>query len=241
MGTCCHTDTDEERNHLVDSDIRSDRSTDKQIKKLLLLGPGSSGKTTFFKQLKIIHYRGFTDKDRRDYEAQINNQIIEQMQKLISRGRELIEDFPDEYADTLELSDNVLDSASFIELLRRDNEINEEVSYHISRLWNDKGVQNTFELRGKLSIPDSCKYFFDNVSKISSSNYLPSDKDILLVRKRTTGIIEEHFTIKGTKFHIFDVGGQRNERKKWIHCFENVTAVIFVASLSCYDENLLED
>eukprot|EP00483_Globobulimina_turgida_P001192 UN01194 len=241
MGTCCHSDTDEERNHLVDSDIRSDRGQDKQIKKLLLLGPGSSGKTTFFKQLKIIHHQqGFTDKDRRDYEAQINNQIIEQMQKLISRGRELIEDFPDKYAH-LEISDEVVDSASFIELLRRDNEINEEVAYHISQLWNDPGIGATFELRGKLSIPDSCKYFFDNVTKISLGDYLPSDKDILLVRKRTTGIIEEHFTIKGTKFHIFDVGGQRNERKKWIHCFENVTAVIFVASLSCYDENLLED
>jgi len=41
--------------------------------------------------------------------------------------------------------------------------------------------------------------------------------------------------------HIFDVGGQQSERKKWIHCFENVTAVIFVASLSCYDELMFED
>ena len=39
----------------------------------------------------------------------------------------------------------------------------------------------------------------------------------------------------------FDVGGQRNERKKWIHCFENVTAVIFVAALSEYDQVLYED
>jgi len=241
MGNCCHSDTDEERNHLVDSDIRSDRTTDKQIKKLLLLGPGSSGKTTFFKQLKIIHHQqGFTQKDRRDYQAQIDNQIIEQMQKIITRGRELIEDFPDKYSN-LEISANAQDSASFIELLRRDNEINEEVSYHISTLWNDPGIRATFELRGKLSIPDSCQHFFKDVKRISSSDYLPTDKDILLVRKRTTGIIEEHFTIKSTKFHIFDVGGQRNERKKWIHCFENVTAVIFVASLSCYDEHLLED
>lgn len=63
----------------------------------------------------------------------------------------------------------------------------------------------------------------------------------MLVRKRTTGIIEEHFIIRSTKFHIFDVGGQRNERKKWMHCFERVTAVIFVASLSSYNEVLLED
>merc|ERR1712129_253767 len=84
-------------------------------------------------------------------------------------------------------------------------------------------------------------FFFDNVQRICSPDYKPTDEDILLVRKRTTGIIEEHFLIKNTKFHIFDVGGQRNERKKWIHCFEGVTAVIFVASLSSYNEVLLED
>jgi len=40
---------------------------------------------------------------------------------------------------------------------------------------------------------------------------------------------------------MFDVGGQRNERKKWIHCFENVTAVLFVAAISAYDQTLYED
>lgn len=40
---------------------------------------------------------------------------------------------------------------------------------------------------------------------------------------------------------MFDVGGQRNERKKWIHCFENVTAVLFVAALSEYNQVLYED
>lgn len=31
---------------------------------------------------------------------------------------------------------------------------------------------------------------------------------------------------------MFDVGGQRSERKKWIHCFEGVTAIIFCVALS---------
>jgi len=42
-------------------------------------------------------------------------------------------------------------------------------------------------------------------------------------------------------FHVFDVGGQKSERKKWINCFDSVTAVIFVASMSCYDEKMFED
>ena len=40
---------------------------------------------------------------------------------------------------------------------------------------------------------------------------------------------------------MFDVGGQRSERKKWIHCFEGVTAIIFCVALSAYDLVLAED
>merc|ERR1711971_1130406 len=54
-------------------------------------------------------------------------------------------------------------------------------------------------------------------------------------RVKTTGIIETQFTYKGLHFKMFDVGGQRSERKKWIHCFEGVTAIIFCVALSGYD------
>ena len=40
---------------------------------------------------------------------------------------------------------------------------------------------------------------------------------------------------------MFDVGGQRSERKKWIHCFEGVTAIIFIVAMSEYDMTLAED
>ena len=40
---------------------------------------------------------------------------------------------------------------------------------------------------------------------------------------------------------MFDVGGQRSERKKWVHCFEGVHCLLFVAALSGYDQCLVED
>ena len=42
-------------------------------------------------------------------------------------------------------------------------------------------------------------------------------------------------------FRLIDVGGQKSERRKWIHCFSNVKAVMYVSALSSYDQFLLED
>eukprot|EP00486_Rosalina_sp_Unknown_P000127 CAMPEP_0201565030 /NCGR_PEP_ID=MMETSP0190_2-20130828/3851_1 /ASSEMBLY_ACC=CAM_ASM_000263 /TAXON_ID=37353 /ORGANISM="Rosalina sp." /LENGTH=141 /DNA_ID=CAMNT_0047981997 /DNA_START=16 /DNA_END=438 /DNA_ORIENTATION=+ len=141
MGSCCGTSD----NGNIEDGINKDKAADREIKKLLLLGAGSSGKSTFFKQLKVIHGNGFTNKDRRDYAAQIENQIISQMQKLIIRGRELIEDYGQDKYGNLEIkSSEGLDSASYIELLGTSIDFNKEVANHIKTLWNDPGIQNTW-------------------------------------------------------------------------------------------------
>lgn len=56
----------------------------------------------------------------------------------------------------------------------------------------------------------------------------------------TTGIIEYPFVLENITFRMVDVGGQRSERRKWIHCFENVTSIMFLAALSEYDQVLVE-
>ena len=38
---------------------------------------------------------------------------------------------------------------------------------------------------------------------------------------------------------MIDVGGQRSERRKWIHCFDNVTSLMFLVALSEYDQVIL--
>lgn len=58
---------------------------------------------------------------------------------------------------------------------------------------------------------------------------------------KTTGITETVFDLGTLTYRMFDVGGQRSERKKWIHCFENVTALLFLVAISGYDQCLVED
>ena len=63
----------------------------------------------------------------------------------------------------------------------------------------------------------------------------------LAARVRTHGIVTTKYTIEDRQYEMYDVGGQRNERRKWAHCFEGVTGIIFVASLSDYDQKMFED
>mmetsp|Transcript_9087 Transcript_9087/g.10445 ORF Transcript_9087/g.10445 Transcript_9087/m.10445 type:complete len:221 (+) Transcript_9087:1042-1704(+) len=75
----------------------------------------------------------------------------------------------------------------------------------------------------------------------ATQSWQPSIDDVLLVRVRTTGMADETFSIGKVRFRMIDVGGQRAERRKWIHLFNSVTSVIFVTSLSEYDQTLWED
>lgn len=83
--------------------------------------------------------------------------------------------------------------------------------------------------------------YFDSIDRIASREYLPTDQDVLRSRVKTTGITETTFIIGELTYRMFDVGGQRSERKKWIHCFENVTTILFLVAISEYDQLLMED
>jgi len=53
------------------------------------------------------------------------------------------------------------------------------------------------------------------MDRVGQPGYTPTDQDILRTRVRSTGIVEETFDVRGQKLRVFDVGGQRSERKKW--------------------------
>lgn len=211
--------------------------------KILLLGSGESGKSTILRQIKIIHQNGFNESERADYKPFVFENVIESVQcviralykyklesqitKLSEEDLKLLRDHETQYETENESTTLIFDNhiADLIERLLSEKIVN--------TLLND----NKYEFY----ILDSAKYFFENIKNIRKPDYLPSLTDIVRTRKQTSGIFDTKFQMDDLDVHLFDVGGQRSERKKWIHCFDNVTAIIFCVSLSEYDQTLLEE
>lgn len=109
-------------------------------------------------------------------------------------------------------------------------------------------MQNRFQLN------NSAQYFFEQLERIFQDGWVPNDdgtlssirlsqrkdtdaplsSDIVRARIRTTGIIDASFTIGKLLYKIYDVGGQRSERRKWIQVFQDVQVLLFLVSISEY-------
>jgi GTPase SAR1 family protein len=227
-----HTE-DAHKTRALDRRLDDDHKKNQAIIKLLLLGAGESGKSTLFKQMTTIYGKGFSEDDRRSYKGAVESNLMANIKTLVEQS-----DNPHWGSPT---APALAVSKQAIIDYKHDVPLDAKLAEHIERIWADSGIQATYERRNRYHLVDNAAYFFEKVREIVRPDYVPSIDDVMRVRVRTTGIVEQSFAIGGNEFQMFDVGGQRNERKKWIHCFERVTAVIFVAAISAFDLTLFED
>lgn len=225
-----------EINKNIDKRLKEYRAQAARDVKLLLLGAGESGKSTIVKQMKIIHEGGFTTDDSHQYKPVIYSNTIQSMAAILRAMATLGVEFAD--------SDRKKDASLIFEMISkvRDTEpFSKQLSSSMIRLWSDTGLQECFLRSNEYQLNDSAKYFLDSLDRLSETSFFPTVQDILRTRVRTTGIVEIPFEFKKLNFRLFDLGGQRSERKKWIHCFEDVSAIIFCVALSEYDQLIQED
>ncbi|XP_017328773.1 guanine nucleotide binding protein (G protein), alpha inhibiting activity polypeptide a isoform X1 [Ictalurus punctatus] len=224
-----------DRSRMIDKNLRDEGEKAAREVKLLLLGAGESGKSTIVKQMKIIHQSGYSEEECHQLRAVVYSNTTQSLM-IIVRAMERLEI---EFADAARADDarQLFALASTVD----EGDMSAELAGILKRLWLDGGVQTCFGRSREYHLNDSASYYLNDLDRISVPTYVPTQQDVLRTRVKTTGIVETHFTFKDLHFKMFDVGGQRSERKKWIHCFEGVTAIIFCASMSDYDLVLAED
>ncbi|KAG8917924.1 Guanine nucleotide-binding protein alpha-2 subunit [Tulasnella sp. 417] len=222
-------------------------------------GVPGSGKNTIMKQMKIVHQNGYTHDELVAFRLVVYQNLVDSAKYLVlalnNMGVEFVNGINKTYSAQI-LEYEVNSDPSF--------RLSPEIANAVDSVWKDPIVATVTNNSSEFYLPDSASYFFSHVQRIAQKDYLPSEKDALKAKTKSAGITETRFdmgqlTIRCVTLpparaslksclvflaavrSVFDVGSQRSERKKWIHCFENVTAVIFCAALSSYDQVLLED
>ncbi|XP_028288697.1 guanine nucleotide-binding protein G(olf) subunit alpha-like [Parambassis ranga] len=225
-----------EANKKIEKQLQKERQAYKATHRLLLLGAGESGKSTIVKQMRILHVDGFNDEEKQEKAQDIRKNVKDAIVTIVSAMTML--------SPPIQLADPSNQfRADYIRSIAplSDFEYTEEFFEHTQKLWEDDGVKACFERSNEYQLIDCAQYFLERLEFVRRTDYTPTDQDLLRCRVLTSGIFETRFQVDKVNFHMFDVGGQRDERRKWIQCFNDVTAIIFVAASSSYNMVIRED
>ena len=220
----------------INKELLASAKENENLVKLLLLGAGESGKSTFVKQMKIIHGDGYSIGELNNFIGIIHGNLLTSMVQVIKAM--------DKLNITLHNPSNQSYASKIINFptpVEHGMVVPPEIGEKMKLLWQDDGFQECLKHAVEYQLSDSAPYYFERMDKILDPSYTPSEQDVLKSRVQTTGIIETTFKQGTITYKLFDVGGQRSERRKWLHCFDDVKAVLCVAALSGYDMTLVED
>ena len=227
------------RSKAIDEQLKLDSDRAEHEVKLLLLGAEESGKSTIVKQLRIIHDHGFSAEEYSQYKPIVFRNSIYSVLTIIRAMDKLRIDF--------ETEERLMDAKMVFDVVARANDqepFTPELTAAMKRLWADAGIMQCFQRSREYQLSDSAKYYLDSLDRIGAPGYEPTEQDILRTGVKTTGIVEVQFDFRGLHFKLFDVSVEllkRPERKKWFHCFDDVSTIIYCVSLNAYDLTLQED
>ncbi|KAG8220199.1 guanine nucleotide binding protein, alpha subunit [Butyriboletus roseoflavus] len=227
-----------------EDDVRKHREAEKTLKeakarlatqvKVLLLGSGDSGKSTVLKQMRLIHRVPFSAEEVENYRQLVFNNLITGMSYVLEAMEDMGLEAAEENLPYIDIIRNARDPQPYQPFPRM---------YYdpLKILWEDKAIQETYARGNEAALPENLAYFFPDLDRLFTETYQPTEQDIVQCRARTIGITETTFQLKDHEMLMVDVGGQKSERRKWIHCFQDVTSILFLVSLSGYDQCLVED
>ncbi|XP_050294827.1 guanine nucleotide-binding protein G(f) subunit alpha [Anthonomus grandis grandis] len=226
-----------------EEDTRKYTQIFQDTKKILLLGTGESGKTTIIKQMKILHINGFSEEERKAKIQNIKQNVHESIYDIVDNMDKISPPVKPANAETKFSIDYILSLGR-----EEPQEYSEEYYNHLVKLWTDEGVQETFRRSNEYQLIDSAEYFLNRIDEIRKPNYIPDTQDILFCRIETRSISKIEFEIPLSKFEggkakfwMYDVGGQRGHRKRWIRVFDGIQAILFLISASDFDQTLREE
>eukprot|EP01102_Stenamoeba_stenopodia_P013924 TRINITY_DN4574_c0_g1_i1.p1 TRINITY_DN4574_c0_g1~~TRINITY_DN4574_c0_g1_i1.p1 ORF type:complete len:355 (-),score=53.82 TRINITY_DN4574_c0_g1_i1:131-1195(-) len=204
---------------------------------LLLLGSPGSGTGLLRRQIKLLYCDGWTDDEKATLRKVIHSKLFVWMHNFVeacrgfgieikdAKSREIAEEF--ERMDLSKTTDLVLD---------------DEMASKIERLWGDSSIIEAYDRWAQLNPSETAEvsHFFYSIHRLVG-DFLVTEEDCIMANVRSTRVEDQEFGFVNSHLRLVDGTGCRGRPKKWMHCFQNVLAVVFFVALAEFDLPLPED
>ncbi|KYO30953.1 guanine nucleotide-binding protein subunit alpha-13 [Alligator mississippiensis] len=163
----------------IDKCLSKEKTYVKRLVKILLLGAGESGKSTFLKQMRIIHGQDWDRAAREEFRATIYSNVIKGVRVLVDAREKLHIPWgvPANQSNgdmmmafdtrSAMVAQGMVETRVFLQYLPA-----------IRALWADSGIQNAYDRRREFQLGESVKYFLDNLDKLGESRLKPRRKSL---------------------------------------------------------------
>ncbi|OAY66708.1 Guanine nucleotide-binding protein alpha-2 subunit, partial [Ananas comosus] len=224
-------------------------------------GAGESGKSTIFKQIKLLFQNGFDAAELRSYTSVIHANVYQTIKILYDGAKELAQSESNSsilYDEAKELAQSESNSSKY-EISPENKEIGEKLSEIGSRLdyplltkelaneikilWQDAAIQETYSHGNILQVPDCAQYFMENLERLSEVDYVPTKDDVLNARVRTTGVVEIQFRYDQMAFEDEKKNRMMDTKElfEWVlnqACFEKTSFMLFLNKFDIFEKKV---
>ena len=223
----------------ISADERLQRGTDitppsaeqpRSTATLLVMGAANSGKDELIQQVSANYGTKHSEHERRSQLPAIFRLVLLSMQALVVHSNRI---------HPILANSPVYPCKRRLEQVTSDESNQAELVEAVRLLWGNHNIQHSFQQLPLLPQWSSAHYFFDRIDVLCQESYVPTELDIEQLTRLAGGFVESVCTIDNISLKFIDGGqhsGKGGDNTKWLHHFDQVTCVIFVADLSSYDQ-----
>jgi len=204
------------------------------IDPIIILGLSGSGKSTFTKQLKMVHEE-LTQEEVSNVKNILLNNVLTGLKEMIKIAEEL----------KLEINSTNLKHVRWITSVPGfESEWDPEMTRRIKDLWKDDAIQEAYANSDRFDLQtiEHLGFIMEKLDNVLDPSYVPQRDEILRARQRTTGFSRTKFGEGKYEWTLVDVGGQLPERRKWDDILsKGAVAFIYFVAVDEFNTTSRED
>jgi guanine nucleotide-binding protein G(i) subunit alpha len=238
-----HTPTEEDyeiaaatiRSDAIDRALQHDATTLRRETKLVMVGNLNSGKELIMHQMRVLYADGYHPlEERKPYHYAVRSTVRLLIHSIIDLLKDTGINLPSDLNQHFAI---LLHEVETVDV----PQITQDAVKAIQSIWSCPEFSTLYVRNFEIDFPQYAPYFVQEIQRMASVDYIPSEADIMRLDRSVGGIRELRFSWDELDVHLFNIKGYvpAHFRKRWYHQLEGATSLVYTVDVSLYDRPYL--